>query len=334
VTYGPLAGTLRLPGRLSVESAVRIGSGPGLVTAVPAAVGARVRKGQVLARLDDAEQRAAVGAADAQLASAELLALRAERELLGELQGRGADGWLPELPGGDELLDGRAGDAQLEYLHNAAQVAHREQTSALARKLLARRLVRSPIDGVVLARNIEAGESIPASPPAQPLFVIGSDPKRLLLDVEIDERYLQAVLPAPASFAVPAYGSYAFSAIIRQVAPSQGANRSPAPYLVTLEVPNADGALQPGMTAVVELPMGTRADTLSIPTSALSRRGESAVAWLPDEHGQPAPVPVRIGVANAALTEIEGSGFAAGRLVVTDRSPSTCLVSPAGDHGQ
>jgi hypothetical protein len=88
------------------------------------------------------------------------------------------------------------------------------------------------------------------------------------------------------------------------------------------------------MTAVVELPMATRADTLSIPTSALSSRGESAVAWLPDEHGHPAPVLVRVGVANAAFTEIEGSGVVAGRVVITDRAPSTCLVSRAGDHGQ
>ena len=333
VTSGPLAGTLRLPGRLAVESTVRVGSGqPGLVIAVSAAVGTPVRKGQVLARLDDAEQRAAVGAADTQLASAGLLAIRAERELLSELRVQGDEDLFPQLPEDDQLLEGKAGDAQLEYLHGAAQVAHREEALVLARKLLARRFVRAPIDGIVLERNIQAGESIPASPPAPPLFVIGSDPQRLRLDVEVDERYLQAVLPGPASFVVPAYGGYPFSAMVRKVEASPGASHSPAPYVVTLDVANPDGALQPGMTAVVELAMATRQDTLSIPTGALSSRGDSPVAWLPDERGQPIPVPVRVGVANAEVTEVEGPGVAEGRLVVADLSPTSCLVSTTRRH--
>jgi HlyD family secretion protein len=327
VTSGPLVGTLRLPGRLSVESAVRIGAGqPGLVLAAPAAVGAQVRKGEVLARLDDVEQRAGLAAADTQLASAELLAVRAERALESELRRQLDEGLIPALPDADELLEGMAGDAQLEYWNGAAQVLRRKQALRLARQLLERRVVRSPIDGIVLARNIAAGESIPASPPGPPLFVIGSDPSRLRLDVEVDERYLNEVLPGPASFTVPAYGRYAFPATIRSVEISPGASRSPAPHVVTLEVANADGTLQPGMSAIVELAMASGRDAITVPTGALSGQGEATVAWLAGNDGQRVAVPVRVGISSTQLTEVDGAGIAAGRVVITDRSPSTCRL--------
>jgi HlyD family secretion protein len=250
-------GILRLPGRLRSESTARIGIlEGGQVAAVGVAVGDRVAKGQVLAKLDDVEQRAAVAGVDAQLASAELLGLRAQRELMTQLQSDQDHGQLPELP--DELLEGAAGDAQLEVLHAAAQVSKQQAALALSRKRLARRVLRAPIDGVVLARNVDPGETILASPPGPPLFVIGSDPGRLRLEVEIDERYVYAITPGPASFVVPAHGGYAFSGTIRAVTPTLDATRSPARYIVTLDVPNDDGALAADMSATVDLPATIR----------------------------------------------------------------------------
>jgi HlyD family secretion protein len=298
------------------------------VIAVDAQVGARIEKGQILARLDDAEQRAALAAADAKRASSELLGIRAERDLLAEIDRQQEQGLLPELPLPDELLEGRAGDIQLEYLHDAAQVEKDEAAVSLARTMLGRRAVRSPIRGVVLARNIEAGESIPASPPGLPLFVLGSDPKRLRLEVEVDERYARAVQPGPATFVVPSHGSRAFSASVRQVIAAAGGARSPAPYVVVLDVPNGDGALDPGMSAIAELTMTTGRETLLVPARALSSHGEGAAVWLPDEHGRPVAAPVTAGVANVDFVEVQGPAIDAGRVVVTDVSPSTCVVAP------
>jgi hypothetical protein len=81
------------------------------------------------------------------------------------------------------------------------------------------------------------------------------------------------------------------------------------------------------MSAVVELAMATRQDTLSVPTGALFAHGGSTAAWFPDDHGRPTPKPVTVGVANADRTEVEAPGLAAGRVVIDDRSPSTCVVS-------
>ena len=181
-----------------------------------------------------------------------------------------------------------------------------------------------------MERNVEPGESIPASPPGPPLFVIGADPAALRLEVEIDERYVGGVLPGPVTFTAPAYGAYAFSGTIREVIPAPAAVRSPRPYLVAIDVANRDGALRPGMSAVVDLPVVTGRDALAVPNAALPSRsdGETKLALVSKDHGRPEAIAVAVGVANADLTEVMGPGIAAGRLVVTDASPSTCLVGP------
>jgi RND family efflux transporter MFP subunit len=329
VSYGSVAGVLRVPGRLTTDTTVDVGARqPGLVVSVPVAVGALVRKGDVLARLDDVEQRAAAGVASADLAAAEVVALRAERELVSELQIQRDQGLIPDEPEPDELLAGRAGDAQLEYLHSEAQVSKRRATASLARTAVARRIVRAPIDGIVLARSVTPGESIGASPPGPPLFVLGSTPTHLRLEAEVDEPHLNAVLPGSVSFVAPAHGARAFTGTIRQVVRSPGAVRSPAPYFVVIDVPNADHALQPGMSATVELAMATGRDTLSVPAGALSARGDGTVAWVTDTHGWPSPTPVTVGVVNADFAEIRGPAIDAGRIVISDASPASCRVAP------
>ena len=241
VTSGHVAGLLRAPGRLTVRTQVRVGSShPGQVIAVDVAVGARVMKGQIIARLDDAEQRAAAVGAGSQLASAQLLGLRAEKAFFDILRSERDDGSLPELPDPDELLEGRAGDAQLELLHTETEIARRTAALSLARRLLARRVIRAPMDGIVLERSVEPGESIPASPPGPPLFVIGADPTTLRLEVEIDERYIGGVLPGPVTFTSPAHGAYTFSGTIREVDPRADRRAEPE------AVPGRDRRRQPG----------------------------------------------------------------------------------------
>ena len=148
----------------------------------PARTGGRRRRrrgracleGQVIARLDNAEQKAAAVGAGSQLASAQLLGLRAEKAFMDILQAQRAEGRASEMPDPDELLEGKAGDAQLELLHTETEIARRAAALSLAQRLVARRLIRAPMAGVVLERNVAAGESLPASPPGPPLFVIGS----------------------------------------------------------------------------------------------------------------------------------------------------------------
>ena len=303
------------------ERVVRVGSTVG---------GERVAAGEVLARLDDLEQRSAVAATQARLTSAGLIALRADRELKDRLRGLDEDALI--------------GDAQLELAHAVAEVDKERSGVGRARGLLERRTIRAPIAGVVIERSIEAGESVAASPPGPPLFTIASDPARLALELSIDERHVAEVRPGPVTFTVAAARPQrTFEATVHQVAiaPVAASAASPpqttgsTPYRALLDVPNPDGLLRPGMSAMVDIPMVSLAGALHVPSGALRSAldhagfgGDDTVIWLAGEGGRPFPAPVQVDIADGDLAEVEGAGVASGRIVVTDISPATCVVAP------
>jgi HlyD family secretion protein len=328
VVHGSMSGTLRARGQLMTEREIRIGAeGPVRVVSVRAREGDRVKKGQILAVLDDVEERAKLTAARARVTSATLIGLRAERELNQIVASLQKQGLLPQDLFADDLLEGAAGDAQLQLLNATAEATRQEAALRLARTLVARRTIRAPEGGVVLARSVETGETIPGSPAGPPLFVIGTDPSRLRLEVDIDERYAGGVGPGPTTFTTPGHGSYAFSASIERVVPRAGGLRSPAPYTVVLSVPNADGALVPGSSAIVELPVRTTRDALHVPTDAVVQAPDAAsIVWLADEQGHAVASPVEVGVLDNESAEVRGPGLAAGRVIVTDAAPLACLV--------
>ncbi len=325
VTRGPMSGTLAATGRLTALRTLDVGSElPGRLVAVNVAPGDVVRRGQVLARLDDADQRAAVAGAYAQVMSAGVTGVRAERqmaELVDSLRGQGL---LPDALDPDELADGALGDVQLDVVAATAHTAKQEAGLALARAQLARRLIRAPADGVVLSRSAQVGGLVAAGPSARPLFVIGADPATLRVEVDIDERHAGGVRPGPATFTTPARGDYRFAAVVRQVAVGDGPRQGRHAYVAILDATNPDGALRPGMSAGVALPIEGAAPTLQVPAAA-ARDGR---VWLPDATGRPLPVPVEVGVVNSQTTEVSGPGVVAGAVVVSDDTPTTCVVSP------
>jgi HlyD family secretion protein len=324
VTRAPISGTLAAAGRLTARRTLRVGSElPGRVVAVNAAPGDAVKRGQVLARLEDADQRAAVAGAYAQVMSAGVLRLRAERQMIELVDSLRAQGLLPPALDPDELADGALGDVQLDMAAATAHSAKQEAGLALARAQLARRLIRAPEDGVVLSRSVQAGELVAAGPSAAPLFVISADVTSLRVEVEIDERHVGGVRPGPATFTTPAYGGYRFAAVVRQVALADGgAAHDRRAYVAILDAANADAALRPGMSADVALPIEGAAPTLQVPAAAM-RDGR---LWLPDANGRPTPAPIEVGVANDAMVEVSGPGVVAGGVVVSDETPATCVV--------
>jgi len=323
VTRGPMSGTLTAPGRLTARRTLHVGSElPGRVVAVTVGPGDAVKRGQVLARLDDADQRAAVAAAYAQVMSAGVLGVRAERQLGELVDSLRTQGLLPDALDPDDLADGALGDVQLDVVAATAHTAKQEAGLALARIQLARRLVRAPEDGVVLARSAQAGELVAAGPSARPLFIIGADLTTLRAEAEIDERYARGIRPGRASFTTPAHGDYRFAAAVRQVAVADAASRTDRAYVAILDASNADGALRPGMSAAVALPIEGAAAALQVPTAA-ARDGR---VWLAAANGRPTPVPIELGVVNSEMVEISGPGIVAGAVVVSDDSPATCVV--------
>ena len=325
VTRAPMSGTLAATGRLTARRAVRVGSElPGRVVAINVAPGDAVTRGQVLARLDDAEQRAAVAGAYAQVMSAGVLGLRAERQMDELVDSLRAQGLLPDTLDPDELADGALGDVQLDLVAATAHTAKQDAGLALARAQLARRLIRAPADGVVLSQSAQVGELVAAGPSTAPLFVIGADLATLRVEVDIDERHIGGVRPGSATFTTPARGGYRFAAVVRQVALADGAVQGRRAYVAILDAANADGALRPGMSADVALPIDGAPPALQVPAVAARDGG----VWLPDANGRPTPVPIEVGIVNSEMVEVSGPGIVAGTVIVSDEVPTTCVVPP------
>jgi HlyD family secretion protein len=324
VTRGSVVGTLRMEGRLQTQTTARVGSlSAGQVVAVAVDVGDGVRRGQVLARLDDLEQRAAVADADASADTAEIRRVRLEKRLGEELSRLDDAGSSAGDLGADDIFDGAVGDAQLDLMTAYVQVVRASSRRALARGILARRVVRSPIDGVVLARAVDPGETIGGSPPGPPLFVIGADPAHLRLEAELDAADAARVRPAPLKLAVPDYPRRAFTAVIRQVLPADlaSAPRGVDRYRVVLDVENADRALRAGMTATFALPMETAATAVRVPLAALAPApphagARDAVVWTVDAAGARTPVRVELGVVDERVAEIRAGSLRPGASVL------------------
>jgi HlyD family secretion protein len=246
-------GVVHALGRLEPLGTTRIGSvDGGQVTDVRASVGDRVRRGQILARLDDLEQRERVGVESARLDIVTVESIRSERRLDGLLDAAPFDLALPD---DGDLLPGALGDAQAGALMALKRVEKQEHTVGLARAELRRRTIRAPMDGVVLERGIEPGETVAPSPPGPPLFVVGADPAILRLRVSVDEARGARVRPGEVRVHVPALGERILTGSVMSVQPDPSALSSPAAHIVTIDVANPGAILQPGMAATVDVPM-------------------------------------------------------------------------------
>jgi len=327
VTEGAVTGILRAPGLLELGATVRVGLAlPGQVVAVDVDVGDEVRRGQVLARLDNLEQRAALEMANAQVAVEDLGLTQARKRFLEALEPSGYFGhWLAP----DEVMDGPAGDAQLEVLAAAVRLKKQDAYRTLARGLLARRTIRAPADGVVVARSFERGETVQASPPGPPLFVIDTQPGRLLFRAKIDDEYVTR-LRATVARVVVASAERSLVGEVIGVSPSgppAGSSRAKgrSGYEVQVVVENADGTLGPGLSAVVELPMSSPARSLRVSSQAVGRTpipsfepklgADRNVVWAVRGAGPPTPIPVEIGVDDGSQVEVRGPGLQAGSVV-------------------
>jgi HlyD family secretion protein len=174
-------------------------------------------------------------------------------------------------------------------------------------------VIRSPIDGIVIARNIEIGQTVAATLQSPRLFLVATDFKRVQLQVQLDEADVGgAQSGALVTFDVEAYPQEIFNGLVSEIrlgpfenadtrlptqsptqSTSQSTTQSTAPavttYLAIVDVPNPDEKLRPGMTATVTLAGSHREDVTRIPNSALSFRPPLDVLHAIGEDNVPPP---------------------------------------------
>jgi len=363
VKRGRLEVTVSATGNLQPTNQVDVGSElSGIIDKVFVDVNDEVKRGQVLARLDTrrledqvARSRAALAAAEASVAQARatLQDARANLARLEEVS-RLSGGRVPSQA---ELETGRANVAKAEAALRSAE-ASVEQARATLRTdetNLAKASIRSPIDGVVLTRKVEPGQTVAASLQAPVLFTLAEDLTRMELQVNVDEADVGQVKPGQkATFTVDAWPGRKYPAVIERVAYGSQVTEGVVYYPTTLRVNNDDLSLRPGMTATAEILTAVHEDVLLVPNAALRfvpRTGEAKRkkgildALLPKpprpesgrvpkeakrkdaprrvyvlKDGVPTPVEVKPGLTNGRVTEILEGELKPGMQVITDMS--------------
>jgi len=166
-----------------------------------------------------------------------------------------------------------------------AAVKQRESLLRQAQIDLERTIIRAPVDGTVILRNVDAGQTVAASLQAPVLFTIARDLRDMQVETAIDEADVGRLrVGLPASFAVDAFPRRSFNGEIRQIRKSPLNVQNVVSYTVIISASNPDLALLPGMTANVRIAVESRASALKVPNAALRFRPAGAGA-----EAKPAP---------------------------------------------
>ena len=275
VTRGNLTVTVTATGTLEPVNQVDVGSElSGTVETVTVDFNDKVLRGQVLARLDTdrleaqvLESRAALHSSEAKVkeAQATVQETRLTFERCEKLSER-------QLCSSAELDNARAAyaRAQATEASTRAQVAQSRATLDGKEADLAKAVIRSPIDGLVLLRQIEPGQTVAASLQAPVLFTLAEDLAHMELHVAVDEADVGRIAEGQAArFTVDAWPERSFPARITQVRYAPRTVEGVVTYETVLTVDNADLALRPGMTATAMITVQELHDAVLLPNAAL-----------------------------------------------------------------
>ncbi len=179
-----------------------------------------------------------------------------------------------------------------------------------AQTMLERTLIRSPIDGIVIDREVEVGQTIAASLQSPTLFTIAHDLREMQIKVLVDEadvgriRERQKVL-----FTVDAFPGQTFTGEVMQIRQNPVAIQYVVTYTVIVSAPNPERLLMPGMTANARVVLAERSNVQRVPSAALRFRPPGSTisgphVWVED-NGVPRPIPVDPGVMDGTYVEIK-----------------------------
>ena len=345
---GKLVARVTATGTLSALVTVQVGSQvSGRIQELNADFNSKVKKGEIIARLDSQmfeasvqQAQANLAAAQGNLAKAKALAADAQRQAA-----RAADLFEQHLVSQADRDTARANADSAEAGVAAAEGGVAQARAALnqARVNLAYTVISSPTDGVVISRSVDVGQTVAASLQAPTLFTIAQDLRKMQVHTNVAESDVGKLSEdLPVSFTVDAYPSERFRGKIIQIRNAPQTLQNVVTYDAVINVDNEDLRLKPGMTANVNFIYARRDDALIAPNAALrfhppaelqkssgaapaGRHGEGPPSqrtiWLLRDQS-PLAVQVEIGVSDGSQTEITAGEIKEGDLLITDAASS------------
>ncbi len=376
VQRGDLRDSVDATGTVNAVITVQVGSQvSGTIASLLADFNSRVRKGQVIARIDprlfegalqqaisDLENaRANVLAAEAGVtkARATVVQTKADFGRAEEMQRQGVEPQQAlDLAKANYVSAKASLDSAVANVAQArAEVGQKAAAVSVARTNLAYTVIRSPIDGVVVARNVDVGQTVAASLQAPTIFTIAQDLTKMLVYAKVDESDVGRIRSRqPVTFKVDAFPKDQFSGAVTQVRMNPTTIQNVVTYDAVIEFANPDLKLFPGMTAYVTIPVATARDVVKVSNAALrykppmdsetvralyakygveadeaSPRPSSAVVWKKLADGHLEPVRIGLGITDHSFTEVTAGKLEPGDDVVTTSVPAR--TPPAGAQG-
>jgi HlyD family secretion protein len=361
VTRGTLSVEVTATGNLQPTIKVDVGSElSGVVEAVMVEENDHVKKGQELLRLDTSKLQDSIAEAEANLNSAragEATALATLKEATANLNrlrevARLSGGKVPSKTE-METAEATEAKAQASVQSARASVSQAQATLNTDKINMSKATIKSPIDGVILTRSVEPGQTVAASFQVSTLFTIAQDLREMELEVAVDEADVGSVKDGQsATFTVDAYPGRKYNATVIRVAYGSTTSSNVVSYTTTLMVKNDDQSLRPGMTATAEIATTSHKNVLLVPNAALRftpegttyrsrgvlgsimpgppREAEKKVKmesgakqlWVL-HNGRPTPVMVSVGQTDGRHTEITSGDVREGMQAITDSSSAS-----------
>jgi HlyD family secretion protein len=278
VKTGTLTVTVTATGELQSLTQVNIGTEiSGVVESVSVDYNSPVRVGQILARVNTEKLEAQAAQARAGLQSAEAKRLQSQATLA-EAQAELAKlEHVRELSGGRvpsrQELDSQAAAvkrSQADEASTAAQVAQSQASLAAIETDMRKAVIRSPINGLVLDRQVDPGQTVAASFQTPTLFTLAEDLTKMKLVIDVDEADIGGVaVGQTARFRVDAYPDRTFESLVQEVRSTPKTSNGVVTYQTVLTVDNSERLLRPGMTATAEITVTSVPDAVLVPNTAL-----------------------------------------------------------------
>jgi HlyD family secretion protein len=344
--------TVTATGELNAVTQVNIGTEiSGVVESVDVDFNSPVRVGQVLARVNTEKLEAQAAQARASLVSAEAKRVQAQATVAEAQAALARLQKVRELSGGRvpsqqefDAQDATAKRARADEGSAAAQVTQAQASLAAIGTDIRKAVIKSPINGIVLNRVVDPGQTVAASFQTPTLFTLAEDLTKMKLIVGVDEADIGHVRKGqPARFRVDAYPDRAFESAVQEVRSTPTTSNGVVTYQTVLSVDNAERLLQPGMTATAEITVTEVRDGLVVPNAALrftppetqprqgggffpappgSPRDRSAETAAPHVwtivDQKPVLVTLTLGPTDGRVTVVKAGALEAGTPVITD----------------
>lgn len=361
VERGTVESVVSATGTINPVVSVQVGTQvSGMIKSLHADFNTRVKAGQIVAVIDPEPFKARREQAASNLEMARAAAAKARADLaqrkreLERLQSLLANQFVSQNEVDVAITNYESAEAQVRVAE--AQVRQAQAALDAAELELKYTVIRSPVDGIVVARNVEVGQTVAASFSTPNLFLIALDLTKMQVDTNVSESDIGGITEGMgATFTVDAYPGAQFHGVIRQVRLAPITVQNVVTYNVVVGVDNQDLRLRPGMTANVAIVVARKDNVLKVPNAALrfrppqkdraeykEQRGRSSsggnpansggtasssleqgkTIWKVGADGEPEVVMIRTGISDGSWTEVvEGSVREGDAVIVGIESP-------------